>query len=226
MPSDQIYSIERAAIAPTCDGNPEHAAWRNAESAAVTNFRPESTPGHSPLTTVRLLYDASALYALFVVNESHVRCVHKGWMAPVCRDSCVELFARPRADGGYFNFEVNCGGGFLCSYVENWTRTATGLERFTPFTPELCRQFRIYHSLPETIDPELAGPVEWRVELHIPLSALETFTGPLGTLSGTEWTGNMYKCAEDNSRPHWAAWSPVSALNFHAPEEFGTLRFE
>ena len=39
------------------------------------------------------------------------------------------------------------------------------------------------------------------------------------------WRGNLYKCGDRTSHPHWAAWSPVDELNFHLPRCFGTLRF-
>jgi len=35
--------------------------------------------------------------------------------------------------------------------------------------------------------------------------ANEHYVGPLGPLTGQVWRGNFFKCAEDNSHPHWAA---------------------
>ena len=43
--------------------------------------------------------------------------------------------------------------------------------------------------------------------------------------SGQVWRGNFFKCAEDISHPHWAAWSPVDEFNFHLPRCFGTIQF-
>ena len=50
--------------------------------------------------------------------------------------------------------------------------------------------------------------------------------GPLGAVAGQAWRGNFFKCAEDNSHPHWAAWAPVNEFNFHQPACFGTIRFD
>jgi len=39
--------------------------------------------------------------------------------------------------------------------------------------------------------------------------------------------GNFYKCAEDNSHPHWASWASMGGeLNFHLPDRFGWFSFE
>ena len=48
--------------------------------------------------------------------------------------------------------------------------------------------------------------------------------GPIGAASGQVWRGNFFKCAEDISHPHWAAWSPVDEFNFHLPRCFGAIQ--
>ena len=35
--------------------------------------------------------------------------------------------------------------------------------------------------------------------------------------------GNLYKCGDETDAPHWATWSKVERLDFHAPEFFGRL---
>ena len=55
---------------------------------------------------------------------------------------------------------------------------------------------------------------------------LARYSGPLGTLAGRAWRANFYKCGDQTSHPHWAAWSPVDELNFHLPRCFGTIAFE
>jgi hypothetical protein len=35
----------------------------------------------------------------------------------------------------------------------------------------------------------------------------------------------LYKCADQTSHPHWAAWSAVNTLNFHVPDCFGAVQF-
>ncbi|MCD6337129.1 MAG: hypothetical protein J7M01_02720, partial [Candidatus Marinimicrobia bacterium] len=37
--------------------------------------------------------------------------------------------------------------------------------------------------------------------------------------------GNLYKCGDKTSHPHWASWSPIDKLNFHQPKHFGEFVF-
>ena len=81
--------------------------------------------------------------------------------------------------------------------------------------------------LPEypRVEPEITDPVVWSLSFFIPLSLFEHYLGPLGALRSQVWRGNFFKCAEENSHPHWASWSPVDEFNFHRPACFGLLRF-
>jgi hypothetical protein len=81
--------------------------------------------------------------------------------------------------------------------------------------------------MPAHVPQEITEPIEWRVQLAIPARVLEAFVGPLGNFSGQAWRGNLFKCADATSHPHWASWNPIGAeLNFHRTEYFGMLRFE
>lgn len=175
---------------------------------------------------MRLLHDARGIHGLFQVHDRYVRCVRAEYGSEVWKDSCVEFFVQPRADAGYFNFEFNCGGAFLCSYIVDPTRTPDGFKEFVKLPAEIGRQIQVCTSLPGVVDPEIAEPTDWTLQFFIPFSLLEKHAGALGEVAGQTWRGNFFKCAEDNSHPHWAAWSPVDELNFHLPRCFGTLRFE
>ena len=109
--------------------------------------------------------------------------------------------------GGYFNFEINCGGALLSYYIEDPTRTADGFAKFTRLSAEHGRRIRITHSLPSLVVPEHKGPKVWQIGCAIPLDVLEAYAGPLGPLSGQTWRGNFFKCADDSSHPHWASWA-------------------
>jgi hypothetical protein len=172
------------------------------------------------------MHDGQAIYVLFRVQDRYVRSVHTAYLGPVCRDSCVEWFARPRPHQGYINFEVNCGGTLHCSYIEDPTRSADGFKRFTFVPAALGAQVQVYHSMPDVVDPEIEQPIVWTVEYRVPLSLFEHYVGALGALSGQVWAANFYKCGDDTSHPHWAAWSSVQELNFHRPQDFAPIHFE
>jgi hypothetical protein len=219
------YTIHKALSAPRLGGDGAEPAWAVAETLEVEHFRPESSE-HRPRTLARLLYDARGIHGLFQVHERYVRCARTEYGGEVWKDSCVEFFVQPKAGAGYFNFEFNCGGALLCSYIVDPTRTADGFKNFTKVPVAVGRQIQVRASLPRLVEPEIAEPVVWYLQFFIPFPVMEHYVGALGQVNGQTWRGNFFKCAEDNSHPHWAAWSPVSEFNFHLPGCFGELRFE
>jgi hypothetical protein len=218
------YPVHKAKKRPRLEGEWQGADWRRASVLEIASFRPESSD-HRPWTQAKLLYDHEGLYGHFQVQDRYVRCVRTGFQEPVYRDSCVEIFVQPGGDGGYFNFEFNCGGALLASYITDHTRTKAGFKAFSPLSADEGRRVVIYHSLPSRVDPEIEEETPWRLAFFLPFDLLEKYTGPLMPLEGKRWRANLYKCADESSHPHWASWAPVDSLNFHLPHCFGTLRF-
>lgn len=220
------YMVRAAAARPHLDGDWGSAVWSKADTALIDWFHPLSS-AHHPETHVRALHSAEGLHVIFRVKDRYVRSVTTAYGGPVWKDACAELFVKPRADKGYFNLEMNCGGTFLLGYVEDPTRTPNGFGKSQDVPLEVASRIEVYHSMPDKVDPEIAGPIEWRVEYFLPFAVLEKYTGPIGPVAGQTWRGNFYKCAEINSHPHWGAWSPVGKeLNFHQPDKFGEIVFE
>ncbi len=219
-----MYTVQFAQVRPEMAGLWNGPAWSGAGTLRLTHFRKEGS-SHHPGTGVKLLYDAGGIYGLFRVEDRYVRCLRTGYMDPVYKDSCVEFFVRPRPDSGYFNFEFNCGGALLCSYIVNPERVPGGFRDFTPLPPEDGERVIVYHSLPKVVDPEEREPILWFLEFFIPFALLEKYTGPLGDPGGRLWRANFYKCGDETSHPHWASWKPVHSLNFHLPDCFGEIRF-
>jgi len=218
------YMIRRVDRAPQLDADWEGPDWAGWEVAEITHFRPESSL-HRPRTEVRLVYDSTGLHGIYRVHDRYVRCVRTNYLDEVWKDSCVEFFAEPRAGSGYFNFEFNCGGAFLVFHVTDPDRSTGKLKAFRKVPVETGRTVQVRSSLPPVVDPEIADPVLWTLQFYVPFTFFEPFIGPLGKVAGQTWKGNFYKCAEEVSHPHWAAWSAVDELNFHLPRCFGTLRF-
>jgi hypothetical protein len=218
--------IRKTEVTPVLLPDWDEPSWQHAETAAVDNARPESSD-HRPTVHVRLLYDDSNIYGMFNVHDRYVRCVHTQAQDPVCRDSCVEFFFKPDIGPGYFNFEFNCGGALLSSYIRDHTRIGdAGFRDFTMLTQQECARVRVVSSLPSTTDPEIGDPVTWTLAFAIPVDLLEHYAGALSPLPGRCWTGNFYKCGDRTSHPHWISWVPVSELNFHLPDCFGDICLE
>jgi hypothetical protein len=219
------YVVRYAAIRPGLDGEWSGDAWTQADTLEIASFRHESSD-HHPRTLAQLLYDERGIYGIFHVWDQYVRCAHSGYMAPTHLDSCVELFLQPESGKGYFNFEFSCGGSLLCSHIVDPNRISGGFCDYSPLPEADVRQVAIYHSMPSIVDPEIVEPTEWVLEFFVPTSLMEKWVGPIGQLGGREWRGNLYKCGDETSHPHWASWSPVDELNFHLPRCFGTIEFE
>ncbi len=224
-PSGDCYTVRR--VDGDIDGHTPWTSddWRRAPHLNVDRFRPESSD-HRPRTIAKLLWDDAALWGAFTVEDRYIRCVHTHFQSPVYEDSCVEFFVQPRPDRGYFNFEFNCGGALLASYITDPTRTETGFKAWQPLAPEEGRRVGVWPSMPAVVDPEMAEPGTWQLVFRIPFDILRPYTGALRADEGDVWRANFYKCGDATSHPHWAAWRPVDALNFHLPRCFGYLRFE
>lgn len=219
------YTIARAARPPALVSGWDSPAWRGVTPAAITHFHPRSSD-HNPRTDVKVLHSDAGLHVHSRVSDRHVRVAHVGFQAQVYKDSCVEFFVRPGGTGGYLNFEMNAGGSLQVSYIEDWTRTPEGFRRCRNLEPEWDDRIPRFHSLPERVDPEMMRPVTWSLQYTIPWLLFAEVAGRARPTAGEAWTGNFYKCGDETSHPHWAAWSPIGgALNFHAPECFGRLVF-
>ena len=219
--------VHRTPVRPELAGRIHGPGWRLAEPMPVAHYHPRSS-GHRPAASARLLHDGRCLYALFVVaDDRYVRAAHTEYDSDTYKDSCVELFVRPAGREGYFALEVNCAGAFSLRYIEDPTRTANRFAKWTRVDWTQARRIEVATSMPGPVDPEVPGPITWWVELAWPAEVMEAYCGPLADLSGQRWTANAFKCGDETSHPHWGSWAPIGqALNFHAPEYFGTIEFE
>lgn len=221
----KCHRIHKTSIHPEFCGAWDGPVWSSSETIRVDSFHPASSD-HRPEVRARVLYDDRGIYVIFKVKDCYVRCVHTVPQSPVCRDSCVEFFFKPRLDAGYLNVEANCGGTFHCSFITDPTRTTTGFKASIPLKPSWLSKIRNYHSLPMTIEPEVTEPVEWILEYCIPVDLIEAYMGPLGTLCGQTWQANFFKCGDQTSHPHWASWASIGdELNFHQPDKFAPITF-
>ncbi len=221
------YTLRKTDTPPALTGAWDSPVWTQAPTLAIDWFHPKSTD-HRPRTEARLLYDEEGLYVIFRVQDRYVRSTCQDYNGPVCRDSCVECFLQPHPENGHFNFEINAGGTLHASYVEDPTRLPDeqGFVKCTPLSRELGAQVRIFHSLPEQVEPERTGPTEWTIEYAVPFRLFEPFLGRVGPVNGQIWRGNLYKCGDQTSHPHWATWAPLGdTLDFHTPQHFAPLRF-
>ena len=214
-----LFAAQSLGIDILWDG----AMWQNIPALNVSCWHKNSM--HRPETQCKLLYDQERIYGIFRIQDRYVRCVRTCFQSEVYKDSCVEFFVQPKAAGGYFNFEFNCGGALLASYITDPTRIAGKVKEFAPLTPEDDLQIKRFSNLPPIVEPEITRQITWFLGFSIPFAVLEKYIGTLAEASGQTWRANFYKCGNATSQPHWASWSPLSELNFHLPADFGKIEF-
>ena len=220
------YTIKPLSSAHAAGVMPTEQEWAAANVLKVDNFRPEGSDAR-PETVCRVLYDASGLYLRYSVKDRWVKCVAKNYQDSVCEDSCVEFFVEPAGGKGYLNFELNACGVMLLYHVIDWTQVGDAYADYYAVGDYANEAVKRYPTLKaDDVKEEITEPCDWELGVYVPFSVLsKEFGTPLQPTTGTVWRGNFYTCADNTSHPRWAAWSPVSELNFHLPECFGDIIF-
>jgi hypothetical protein len=207
------------------EGHWEGPVWRHARTLEISHFRPEGS-GHRPKTLAKLLYNGRGIAGIFHVEDNYVRCVHRNYLDPVYKDSCVGISFRTGAENDYFSFEFSCGGTLRASFITTIAGTKDGLKVLMPLSRKDGAAIRVYHSLPAIVDPEIVAPTVWILEFFIPFAIVEKFVCKPRNIKGNEWRTNLYKCGDETSHPHWASWKPLPSGNTHLLDSFGKIRFE
>lgn len=218
------YTIQHAAqsFKPSLDW--DSLMWRHVPTLTIDQFHHRSSPDHRPLTEAKLLLAERTLHVLFRAHDRYVKSVAEQYNDSVCRDSCVELFIQPAGAGTrYFNFEFSCGGVMLLYCVNALGRVGNQFD-LEPVRKSDADKVKILTTLPKLNPTEITDAIEWRLTAAIPLAVMEAYVGPIPANAGDAWRGNLQKCADLTSHPHWAAWSNIGdELNFHQPKKFGEL---
>jgi hypothetical protein len=216
------YQVRKVVEPVTIDGGWNKGPWAKTPALDIELYMGDK-PSHQPKTQAKVLYDDEAIYVTFRVEDRYVRAIaaHQG---NVCRDSCVEFFFTPGTcvEKGYFNLEMNCGGTML--FHHQIVPRSGGAE----LVRSDCDKITVYHSLPQTVEPEIKEPTMWTVQYRMPVDILEKYSEVVRPAKGVVWRANFYKCGDSTSHPHWLTWAKVERPkpDFHVPECFGELIFE
>ena len=198
--------------------------WVDTEVAHVDNFHHRSS-AHRPLTEVKLQFNDDAIFVLFKVVDKFVLAINDEYNSKVNHDSCVEWFVRPPLAEGYYNFELNAIGTLHVNYIVDPERDEKGKRKDIRLIPEEhAKKIVIHSTFNNKIINEIQERTTWFLGLKIPFEFFELHS-PIKKVNGSIWQGNLYKCGDKTSHPHWAAWSPVIELNFHQPKHFGEFIF-
>ena len=165
--------------------------------------------------SAQICRDGEAFFLRLSACEGEIRAVEKGPLGMPCRDSCLEFFFCPgEGDSRYFNFEFNPNGCLFLGFgsgIEDQTRLLPA------HPPEALFDLKIH-----------MGSGGWEIRFQIPFAFVRRFFPDFLPAAGKSMRANFYKCAECTRRPHYLAWNPVTGSEgpvFHAPGDFGILRF-
>lgn len=218
------YSVKKIDIKFNNSFKPFSDIFKNIEPVLIDNYREEGS-SHKPLCKAKLAYNCTGIIGLFEVDDKFVVSRNTQYNSMVCSDSCVEFFCKPNDSIGYFNFEFNCCGVLRTSYIVDPERSSNGFKEWFLLPEDIGKKVSVKSLFNNSIDCEIVEPTNWHVWFFIPFEIMEKFIGVANPEMSNTWRGNFYKCADESSHPHWGSWNPVSELNFHAPQDFGILKF-
>lgn len=194
--SEAVYHVHT-------DGQPE--------VFSLSNHRPEGVI--APITKGSMHYIPGTGFEVTMrCWETEPKAVYLEPDAPVCEDSCMEVFLNCFPDlpqYGYINVEMNAAGTVLCGFG----------------TARNSRTKLLQMGLPQPKVTVTKGEDYWQVRCILSEDILEKlYERPCRFVPGHEMRGNFYKCGDATDHPHWASWSKVERLDFHTPEFFGLLK--
>ncbi|MDP2335693.1 MAG: carbohydrate-binding family 9-like protein [Bacteroidota bacterium] len=174
---------------------------------------------YKPDVSVRIAYNENELFLQYRVSEQSVKAEISESNGKVWTDSCVEFFLSPEGNDEYYNLEMNCIGTALLGFRKK-------VEQAVHAPAELIDRIRRISSLGESPFPERQEPTEWQITIAIPWESF--FKHNLKPVNGKKMRGNLYKCGDELTVPHFVSWTKIKTENpsFHAPEFFGGLEFE
>ncbi len=182
--------------------------WDKAEKAEIAYF-PWDTGGIKPITEARLLYNQKGIFVRFDIEETDILARFSQQNDPVYTDSCVEFFIcpNPKESEKYINFEFNANGAMLAGIGTNRFDRQSIEEDMSIFQIETLRKSK-----------------SWKLKFFLPFPVLKRYFGVISS----NMKGNLYKCAEDNSHPHFGCWNLIEQekMDFHLPKYFGQFIFK
>ena len=173
---------------------------------------------YCPEVLFRMMYDDFAFYIRFDVKEKYVRARATENHGSVYLDSCLELFLSPECNDKYYNLEINCIGAKLFKY-----RKQGGDPE--PASDEIMSMIRCRSSLGNVPFEERTGENIWNMVVIIPFEAY--WKHQIKPVSGLKIRGNLYKCGNELSEPHYVSWNKIDTEypSFHQPHFFGEFEF-
>lgn len=162
----------------------------------------------TPKTTVTASYDDDAMKFHLVSYETNLRAVETAHNAPVCQDSCMEVFMQyaPETDERYINLEINPNGAVYNAVRYDRARS----QRIDPADAEMLGvKTAIYED-------------RWEIDLTVPVAYIQKHIPTYRHGKGNVLRGNFYKCGDLTDHPHYGCFAHIERPepDYHRPECF------
>lgn len=199
--------MKQACYYPVGIGQPE-------QELTITHNRPEGAPAPNTHATLCWIPDEGFALTMWCFEEDPMAAYHNP-NDPVHTDSCMECFLNvfpEMEDKGYMSIEMNPNGACHSSFGTDRHNRDYLLNLGQPH-PEVTVSRGVREGRPS-----------WQARALFRRDVLEALYGRACDFGpGHIMRANFYKCCEAKEPCHWASWAPVSRLDFHMPEHFGTL---
>ena len=171
-----------------------------------------------PDVKFRLAYGKDGIYVRYNVSENSILARALSDNGKVWEDSCAELFLDISEEGQYYNLEANCIGTVLLG-------KGYGRHDRVHVSQDDMGSILRHSSVERKAFEEIKGRFNWELTILVPYRVLG-LTGS-SDLAGKTIRGNVYKCGDALSSPHYISWNPIGTItpDFHSPDYFGNFRF-
>ncbi len=216
------WSGLRVAVAPrttapmVIDGKLDELGWNQAP--LLGPFVMSHGRSHAPLScTARVLWDDSALYVAFEVDDEDILSPFRGRDEELWTRDVVEVFLDPDGDGKwYYEFQTNVHGALFDARFPSHRKA---LKRSMQWNAEGLEAGVIVRGIADDGKPDQG----WTAELKIPLSAIDKVPRPPRV--GDVWRMNLFRIDVHAKGGHYTAWTPPLKGDFHTLDRFGYLVF-
>ena len=174
---------------------------------------------YKPEVKFRIVHIGDQILLKFYVREKNIGAKTSIINGDIYKDSCVEFFISPLANGIYFNFEFNCIGIPHVGY-------GAGRHDRQLLPVDVLQTIKTRSSLGTEPFAERHGDFSWELFIQIPVSCF--LTESIELFNGLSSKGNFYKCGDELAEPHFVTWNPVKTENpdYHQYGFFGDIQFD
>ncbi len=196
----------------------EIALEENTEKVAINTINWAEYP-YLPDVNFRIAHTENEIILKYYVTEKNPKAVETKTNGDVYKDSCVEFFLSPNANGFYYNFEFNCIGTVHLAY-------GNGRHNRQFIDQKLVKNIITKSSLGNKPLDLKNYNSEWTILIIIPKSVMAN--DELVDYSGVNAKSNLYKCGDETDEMHFVSWNAIGTEtpDYHQYQYFGNLSFE